>query len=221
MKICFRLALAAWLMSGLGGCALISLANSSPPQLFTLTGGVAAQSTASGNASDQQVSGPNLLVDEFSASAALNTSRIVYQPSPNEIQYIAGVRWADLAPVMLQTIIVERLEASGRFASVAARGAGIRGAYLLKGDIRQFATVHTANGAEARIDFFLRLVSRKDRTIVAARDFSASMPVDGTGNVAVVKAFDKALARLLDYVTPWTAEQTAAAEAASAGSFKK
>lgn len=203
MKSYLKSAIAFLLMATLGGCALANIASEPAPQLFMLT---AAHPDKAGAAA-----AANILVDDFSTTAAIDVPRIAFQPNPNEIKYYAGARWADRAPQMIQSLTVETLENSGRFASVAARGSGIRGEYLLKGDIRQFAAEARGEQTAVRIDFFLRLVSIDDRSILASRDFNVSIPVTGSGIAAVVAAYDAALHQNLNEIVLWTSAETAKA----------
>ena len=207
MNFLSRFAVFCALGATLGGCALVDIANSPAPQFFTLTAAPAA--------SDEGAPSPAMiLVDDFTASAALNSARIAYQPNPNELKYFAGARWIDLAPLMVRNLTVETLENSHRFASVAARGAEIRGDYVLKGDIRQFAAEGADGKLQVRIDFFMRVVSNVNRTVVAAKDFTAVEPVEASGIASIVTAYDKALARNLAAITDWTAASTLATNTA-------
>ncbi|MFZ3035618.1 MAG: ABC-type transport auxiliary lipoprotein family protein [Parvibaculum sp.] len=201
MKMLMRFAVLCALGAMLGGCALASVASSPAPQLFTLTSApVAGEAGAPRSAS--------ILVDEFSASAAINTARIAFQPNPHELQYFADARWVDLAPLMVRNLTIETLENSHRFASVAARGAEISGDYVLKGDMRQFAAESHDGKTVVRVDFFMRVVSNLHRNVIAAKDFTAVEPVTASGIAAIVAAYDRALARNLAAIADWTAAST-------------
>lgn len=203
MKMLMRFAALCVLGATLGGCALADIANAPAPQLFTLTAAPAA--------SDEGApSSVTILIDDFTASAALNSARIAYQPNPNELKYFADARWIDLAPLMVQNLMLETMENSHRFASVASRGAGISGGYVLTGDIRQFAAEGSDGKLTVRVDFFMRVVSNVNRTVVAAKDFTAVEPVEASGIAAIVAAYDKALSRNLAAITDWTAASTLA-----------
>ncbi len=203
----YRLTCLVALAAALSGCALANVAGGPAPKMFTLT----AHSVAAG-AGDVAASKADLLVDGYFASAAVDTGRIAYLPSPNELKYIAGARWADLAPVMIQTLTVETLEKSGRFASVAARGSEINGDYMLKGDIRQFAAEKNGDATQVHVDLFMRLVSRDDNKVVATKDFNVLLPVSGSGIEPMVAAFDSALAQALSDLTVWTAAELSGAK---------
>tara|TARA_R110000824_G_scaffold390760_17_gene588010 strand:+ start:48340 stop:48981 length:642 start_codon:yes stop_codon:yes gene_type:complete len=203
MKFILKSGLIALLAASLGGCALTDIANGPAPQLYMLT---ASSAVAASDSIVRSKSG--ILVDQLNANAALDTARVAYQPVPNELKYIAGARWVDLAPLMLQSLLVESLENSGRFASVAARGSEIRGDFMVKGDMRQFAVVNVDGETHVEIDLYLRLVSRENRQVIVARDFRRIVPVDGSGMTPIVAAFDVALGQVLLDVTQWVVEGT-------------
>ncbi len=207
-KFFLRRLLAIVTTAPLAACALMSAGTGPAPQLFTLTAAHPAATDAE--------PAPQIEVDEFSAPAAIDTTRIVRQSGANEIAYYADARWADRAPRMIQSLMVETLENSGRFGAVSARGAGVRAAYELMGDIRQFATVPSADGGRdrVRVDIFARLVREDERTIVASKPFSASVPVGGSGMLPIVSAYDAALREVLDGIALWASTE-AARDAAS------
>lgn len=189
------------LLLPLCACALADIGSGPAPQLFTLTAAHPAAATA--NTQEQA----RIVVDEFSAPAVIDSARIVQQSGANELKYYADARWADRAPRLIQNLMVETMENSGRFASVATRNADLRGDYELAGDIRQFAVDATdpAN-LTVRIEFYARLVLENERNIVAAKSFSASVPVAGKGISAIVAAYDAGLRQVLEGVAVWADE---------------
>lgn len=197
-----RRLLAIVVVAPLAACALVSAGTGPAPQLFTLTAAHPAATDAE--------PAPQIEVDEFSAPAAIDTTRIVRQSGANEIAYYAGARWTDRVPRMIQSLMVETLENSGRFEAVSTRGAGLRADYELIGDIRRFAVVPSAGsgGEEVHVDVFARLVREDERTIVASKPFSASVPVGGGGLTPIVSAYDAALREVLDGIALWASTAT-------------
>ena len=55
----------------------------------------------------------SLSVGVQAANAMLDSPRIAVRPSPNVVQTYKGARWADNAPDLLQTAVVEAFEDSG------------------------------------------------------------------------------------------------------------
>jgi cholesterol transport system auxiliary component len=204
-----KLGLVLSLAAPLGACALAGAASGPAPRLFTLTAAHPTPPAVAGAAAIQ------LQISDFSAPAAIDTPRIVFQASPNEIKYYAEARWSDTAPNMIQTLAAQTFENSDRFASVSMRGSDLNGDYALMGDIRQFAA-EAGEGAKSgetavRVDLFMRLVRVEDRKIVAAKDFNVVVPVTGSGIASVVAAYDAGLRTALDGITLWTLEGTAKA----------
>ncbi|MGB3809811.1 MAG: ABC-type transport auxiliary lipoprotein family protein [Parvibaculum sp.] len=198
-----RLGIVFLLGGALGGCALANVASEPAPQLFMLTAG---HPNVTGDAVAPRT---QILIDEFSAIAAVDTARIVFQPNPNELKYYAASRWTDRAPKMIQTLTIQTLQNSARFASVAARGSDIRGDFILAGEIRQFAAEEKGEAVSVRVDLFTRLIRADDRSIAAAQDFSVSVPVTGSGIASVVAAYDAALRQTLSEIMLWTLAETA------------
>jgi cholesterol transport system auxiliary component len=203
-----RFGLALLLAAPLGACALADVGSGPAPQLFMLT---SSHPVPPADAS----LGIQLQVDEFTAPAVIDTTRIVFQSGPNEIKYYADARWGDNAPKMIQALAIETLQNSGRFASVSASGANLDSDYMLMGDIRQFAAEAgedaKSGNTNVRVDLFLRLVRVEDHKIVASRNFNTIIPVAGSSIGSVVAAYDAALHTTLDGITLWTLQELAKA----------
>jgi len=211
-----RLLLLAFTALPLSACALADVASGPAPSLYVLTApevGVPAGQTVPAQ----------LVVEEFSAPAAIDTSRVVYKSSPNSIAYYAGARWADRAPRMIAALAVETLSDTGRFPAVTGPGAQARMDIALSGDIRAFEA-YRASGAgfgesatSVRVSLFVRLVRLRDRSIVASREFTAEAKA-GSGMDGVVAGYDAALDEVLTALAIWTLEQSLAAMPEKAGS---
>jgi len=76
-----RHALLAAMIAPLGACAIADIGSGPAPSLYTLKAPV-----VSAEAGPQ--AGAQLVVEEFSAPAAIDTTRIVFQPNDNEIAYL-------------------------------------------------------------------------------------------------------------------------------------
>lgn len=211
-----RLLLLAFTALPLSACALADVASGPAPSLYVLTApevGVPAGQTVPAQ----------LVVEEFSAPAAIDTSRVVYKSSPNSIAYYAGARWADRAPRMIAALAVETLTDTGSFPAVTGPGAQVRMDLALSGDIRAFEAYRApeagfGEGATSiRVSLFVRLVRLRDRSIVASRQFTAEAKA-GSGMDGVVAGYDKALDEVLTALALWTLDQSLAAMPEKAGS---
>ncbi len=198
-------------LAPLGGCALANVASEPPPSLYVLTAAAPVVPEGAAAAAAQVV------VEPFTAPAAIDTTRIVFQPSPNEIKYYAGARWSDRAPRMIAALTVETLHRTGRFPAAIGAGSGARMDLALTGDIRQFAAMRSAAqgfGAattEAHVVFFVRLLRASDRAIVASREFTATVPSASGKMTDIVAAYDAALGQVLAEIALWTLDEGAKA----------
>ena len=145
-----------------------------------------------------------LLVDKPTATLALNTTRIAIEPAPNRMDYYADVAWADEAPAMLQELILQSFDQSGRIAAVQRQGGGLKADYILAVDLQDFEVDAASSPANAHLRLTARLVRSRDRTIVASRTFDTTAPIGAAGFDAVVAGFDQATGALLPELVGWT-----------------
>ena len=194
-----RIALLIPVLLVLAGCAsMLPGADRKPPQLYELTPG-------SSFAENLPRVRTQLLVETPTASASLRSSRIAVKMQRTTLDYVADSEWTDLATNLVQTLLVETFDNSGRIAGVARQGSGLRTDYLLKSDLREFhAEMYKGAPARIRIRLHVRLVRWNDRDIVASRTFEAAETLPGEGVDAIVGGFDSALAGVLRQVVEWS-----------------
>ncbi len=169
----------------LGGCAgLLPQVNETVP-LYTLS--AVSQFGQSLPKVDWQ-----LVVGTPVASADLDTTRIALTRAPGVVEYFAKGAWADNAPVLLQTKLIESFEASGRVA-VGRDAAGLRPDYVLQSELRDFqAEFNGAAAPTAHLRLATKLVRMPDRRIIATVQIDQRVPAEGGSLAQIVNAFDRA-----------------------------
>lgn len=153
-----------------------------------------------------------LLVEETTSPAALDTPRIAVSYSPIEIDYFARANWTDRAPEMVQRLIVESFENSGRIVAVGSDAVGLRTNILLKTELRAFQAEYeggqkgdvSGKPPSVHIRINAKLVRMPQRVIVASRTFAAAIPAAENAMPAIVRAFDRALDDTLEGIVVWT-----------------
>jgi cholesterol transport system auxiliary component len=151
-----------------------------------------------------------LLVETPTAPAAIDTTRIALSRSPTRIDYFADAAWTDEAPRLLQGLIAESLERSGRIAAVARDTLELRADALLLSDLRHFEAEYRGSGPPAiHVQIDCRLVEMPERNIIASRSFAAEAPARENETAAVVDAFNEAVHNLLRQMAPWVAQNLA------------
>ena len=78
------------------------------------------------------------MIEEPVAAGGLDTDAIAIYPSPTEVKYYAGARWTERAPKMIQTLLVESFENSGKITAVGRQAIGLYSDYNLKTELREF-----------------------------------------------------------------------------------
>lgn len=147
-----------------------------------------------------------LVINKPLASEALDSSGIAVRPAPGELQVYADAQWADTAPDMLQTVLVQGFEDSGKIASVGRQGAGLHGDFLLLLDMRQFESVYAdpSRPPSAVIEMQAKLLAIPSSRVLAARTFRVSVPARDKEVPQVVDAFQGAMTDLVGQVVGWT-----------------
>ena len=142
-----------------------------------------------------------LAIAEPNADGPLDSERIVIRTGPDQLAYLAGAKWADNLPALLQSKIIASFENARLMKSVVRPGGASD--YSLHVDVRRFEVNVTDN--VARIEMSARIVSDRTGRPVAAKVFSATTPADRTADGKAAEALDAALANVLRQMVSWTA----------------
>lgn len=146
-----------------------------------------------------------LVLEPPGANGSLNTTRIALQRSPTQLEFYAKSGWVDQAPLMVQTLMVESFENSGRIVSVARETGGLRADYVLKTELREFQTIYYRSGApEALVGINAKLIQLPQRSIIASRSFEHMSVASADQIDDIVTAFDDALDKVLRGLVEWT-----------------
>ncbi len=150
--------------------------------------------------------GLQLVVEEPSSARGIDTDRIALRPSPIEIKYFAGVRWVDRGPRMVQILLVESFENTGKIVSVGRQSIGLRPDFSVKSELREFQAEYSEAGGIPNIHVRLnvKLIKMPEARIVASRTFDQIEPSSGKEITAIVQSFDETLGKVLRGAVEWT-----------------
>jgi cholesterol transport system auxiliary component len=147
-----------------------------------------------------------LLVATPTAPAGLDTERIALSRTPVSLDYFADVQWADRAPYLIQTALVDGFEKSGAMPAVGPDRGGLRADFVLETAISDFAAIYDSPNGAPRISVRLtaKLVRMPERKIVA--QLSVSREANAAANAVpdIVRAFDAALGVAIEEIVTWT-----------------
>jgi len=195
----------------LAGCGSLLPAPGQPPQLYVLRAGGRA-------AADLPSVSRQLLISLPVATAGLDTERIALSRSPYTLDYFANAAWTDHAPAVVQSVLVETFEATGRIESVSRDVASLRADYILMSELRRFEAVYDGAAAPTvHAVLAARLVRMPDRLIIAEEEAAQQSVAAENRMGPIVIAFGAALDGLAQALAGWTLRRIAADTAPPAG----
>lgn len=192
-----RVWLAAVLALALGACGLKLPGEGPPPRLFTLNPKTTFDPTL------PKVTW-QLTIETPTAPASLETVRIALRRNSLELQYYANAAWTDRVPAMVQTLLIESFENSGKIVSVGRESVGLRADYSLRTDIRHFEVETGPEGAAARVRLVAKLVKMPEREIIGDRICEYMGPAGKDSLETVVEAYNEVLGRCMRRIVEWT-----------------
>jgi cholesterol transport system auxiliary component len=189
-----------------GGCAAaLQLAAPAPPRLYELT----PKSTFS---DDLPTVDSRLSVEVPTATAGLNSARIALRPTPTTLEYYAGASWIDVVPIMVQNLVLESLDNTGKIDVLGREVVGVRADLALLLHVREFQAEYEGAGPpEVRVRLQARLIRLPRRTSLAAISEEFVVRAADTSVPAIVMAFDEAFGKALKRIVEWTLKESAAA----------
>jgi cholesterol transport system auxiliary component len=158
----------------------------------------------------------SLVVDEPSAARQIDTSRIALMNGPFRVEYYADVEWTDTAPAMVQLLLIQSFQNTGRLPVVAPTRQTLATDFLLLSNLRKFQVENDAAGTpQATIVLEATLLRMPRRTPVATARFEKATTVDSKSSENVTAAFDASLSDVMRRMVDWTLRQGSAAAATS------
>lgn len=157
-----------------------------PVRYYTLEQPPALSDTAAG-----QTYPVSLLVARVRAAQLLEDDRIVYGTSPVEMGVYSSQRWSEPPPRMIETMLVERLRATGQYESVQQLSGAARGNYVVHGRLISLKEMDLSSGIVGRFTMQLELFNPKTGTVVWSQTYSHDEPVAEKTVNAVVEALQR------------------------------
>jgi len=198
--------LAAVVLAGLllAGCGSV-LGGGPPPNIYTLSSKHTFDDDLPLIGVSQQ-----LVVEPPGTAGGLNTNRIVVQPQHLQMDFYAGVRWSERAPLMVQSLLLDSFENTGKIISVGREALGLRPDFVLRGDMRAFhAQYFMRRGEPVEVPNVLvmlnvKLIQMPQERIVDSRSFDACVTATSAQIEDVIRAFDDALGGVMKDTVQWT-----------------
>ena len=148
----------------------------------------------------------SLVIDDPRTTRIYDSVRIAVSTAPGKVEYFAGAEWADRAPRLTQSAILQTFENSGRILSVGDRTTQPVGDVILHIDIRALELDVRNGNPTSRVVLFARLTDGKG-TVHAARRFDASVAARSEGADDVVAAINNAFSQITVDLARWTMDE--------------
>lgn len=191
----------------IGGCGLLP----KPPPLpaFYALDAPLQATTAS-------ASGPTLIVAPPRAAAGFDSTRILYTRQPHRLDYYAHSEWVDTPARMLAPLVVAALAHSGRFGAVILVPAAAAGDLRLDTEVLRLQQDFAGTASQQRFTLRATLVDSRTRKVLASAVFDQAVPAASEDAYGGVVAANLAVARVLQSLTEFCVQASAAAAASGA-----
>ncbi|MFQ5562092.1 MAG: ABC-type transport auxiliary lipoprotein family protein [Parvularculaceae bacterium] len=146
-----------------------------------------------------------LIVENPAATRIYDTTKVAVAREGGRFEYLAGSEWADRAPRLIQSALVQSFENSGRILGVGGRSAIPLAEFVLQTDIRALQAHYDRRDPVVRAALYARFTDGKG-VVYAARLFESEAPIDGRGGDALLAAFDDALQAVFADIVVWSFE---------------
>jgi cholesterol transport system auxiliary component len=178
----------------LTACATLLRSNAPAAQVYLLRATPAAVETSA-----PQPATASLQVARPQAAPGLYSDHIVTVAPEHRMSYYAGSQWAAPLPVLVETLVVERLRGTGAWAAVNDSESAFVSEYYLQIDIRRFEAEYTAAvSPTVRVNLDCAIGRRASRELLATFSVEAASQASANRVSTVVAAFAEATNAALD-----------------------
>lgn len=138
----------------------------------------------------------DLLAVVSETAPGLDQARIAGRWPGRRLDYLAGARWAERLPLLLQSALIESLQDCGRLRSVQGDLGRFRATHTLVINVRRFEADYTAGAMPvAQVELAVTIGRSSDRRVLASFAVSAEQGASENRQSSVVAALDGAFAR--------------------------
>ena len=169
----------------LAGCSGGLRSNLPPVQVYVLRPTLTAAAGITPRSGSVQVMLP------LAAPGLASEGIVVLRPG-GRLDHYSAVRWAATAPSMLQTLAIEALRSSNRFALVESDAAPFPADYVLSLELHHFEAEYIGAGPPTVRVSLLGTLGRRNREVVVSVSAESQARADADRMQAVVADFERA-----------------------------
>ena len=148
-----------------------------------------------------------LFFENITTAPFLDTEKIIVKPNPQEIQYLAGARWADQAPNLLNRYFVLALENLDDILVIGSQDTTRLYSYRLSVDVRDFSANLTGGDAPVvRVEIMANLMKASPLQGIARKGFARQVPAASNTKAEIIAAYNSAVQDVAGDLRTWLAE---------------
>ena len=178
----------------MSGCSVVTDIFSRPAETYEISAPTEFEGLQGGTLS-------HLLIVEPTALKSLNSQSVVLKPSPIIIEYLAGARWADRLPKMVQSKLVEAFENTKKVKAVGKPGDSLLIDHRIVTDIRAFQFELRENLAV--VEFSVKILDDESGKVIATKIFSKKAASNDATNLGIITALDFAFDEIVKDLAKW------------------
>jgi cholesterol transport system auxiliary component len=137
----------------------------------------------------------------------LRGDRVVVRPAPLQLEYLAGVRWAERPGPMIQRLVETLLRRQDKLILLGTRQLGIPADFRLDGKLEAFELDVTRADPVAVVIYDATLVRSKPARLTGTRRFEAQVTARDDGPDAMIDALNQAANQVAGQVAVWISEE--------------
>lgn len=153
--------------------------------------------------------GPVLLVSAPRARAGYDVRGIAYVRQPLKLDYYAHNEWADQPAGMIEPLLIDALEASGRFRAVLSAASGLSADLRLDTEITSLRHEFFAKPSQGRVTIYAQFIDVAKGEVRGTRRFDAVIPATTEDAYGGVTAMNRSLQQVLDDIVVFCGELSA------------
>jgi cholesterol transport system auxiliary component len=194
-----KIVLAGFCLLAAVGCTLLPNEPGEPLRTYVLT----LEPGASNPWPSCPLPNGALLVTLPREQAGFNTTGIAYLQRPHEIKYYAYNEWAEPPSRLLVPLLVQGMEKTNCWATVAQPATAVRADYRLDTEILNWQQEFFPNSSRVRLALKAQLVDAQKREVISARRFEIVEEAPSDDAYGAVVGINRAAARLLKEIAQW------------------
>lgn len=194
-----------WLISLLllSACSIFEPVKTPPIHYFTL----AAKASDWDYCPQHRRHMPTILVNQARPSAACHSARMVYVPACYQIQYFTQNRWTDPPAQMLQALLINALQRTGRFQAIINTPSTVYYDGILNTQLLSFQQEFTSIPSQFRIAIRAQLINARTRRVISSEDFVVTQIAPHDDAYGGALAANQAAQKILNEISRFCVEK--------------